>query len=258
MITTIAGSACGCEGYSGDGAQGTSARLDQPMGIAINCSGNIYIADNANYAVRILGAYNRAPFFANGTTQNINAYQSNPNTSLNSVLTVNDFDTLQTETWSIASTASNGTLAISYNTSSTGGSLIPSGLTYTPNAGYTGADSFTVQVSDGHTTAATTVYVTVSNAEGRMANTAGVNNTTASDISLQVFPNPSNGAFNIRTSGPGTFYLFSMEGKSIGEYVVTDNKAIVNIPVGLSTGIYIGRFVNTDGATTDVKLVYEQ
>lgn len=45
IINTIAGTP-GFSGYSGDGGQATSAQLGAPMGILINASGNIYIADN--------------------------------------------------------------------------------------------------------------------------------------------------------------------------------------------------------------------
>lgn len=256
IISTIAGSSCGCDGYMGDGHQAILARLDQPMGISINCSGNLFIADNANYAVRILGNYNRAPFFA-AATQNINAYQSAPITSLNSILAVTDFDTLQTETWTIKTNAANGTLSVAYTTTTTGSLLTPSGLTYTPAPGYTGLDSFTVQVSDGTATATETIYVTVTESAGRMANT-GVNNTATNNISLQVFPNPAKGNFSVKTSGAGTFYLLSMEGQTVGEYAVTDQQTAVNLPAGLPSGIYIGRFKDTDGNTTDVKLVIEQ
>ena len=256
MISTIGGSNCGCEGYSGDGHEAILGRLDQPMGISINCSGNLFIADNANYAVRVLGNYNRAPFFA-AATQNINVYQSAPTTSLNSFLSVTDYDTLQTESWTIAANASNGTLSVNYSTSTTGSILTPSGLIYTPAPGYTGLDSFTVRVSDGTSSATTTIYVTVSETGGRMANT-GVTNTTTNNISLQVFPNPSKGNFSVKTSGAGTFYLMSMAGQTVGEYTVTDQQTAVNMPSGLPSGIYIGRFKDVDGNTTDVKLVIEQ
>ncbi len=42
------------------------------------------------------------------------------------------------------------------------GTVTPTGLVYTPATGYTGADTFTIQVSDGNGgTATTTIYVTV-------------------------------------------------------------------------------------------------
>ena len=51
-ITTIAGN--GTPGYSGDNGPATSAQLDQPSGIAVDASGNIYIADALNDVIRLL------------------------------------------------------------------------------------------------------------------------------------------------------------------------------------------------------------
>jgi len=51
-IATIAGN--GSIGYSGDGGPATSASLDGPTGIALNSNGDVYIADSANDAVRLL------------------------------------------------------------------------------------------------------------------------------------------------------------------------------------------------------------
>jgi len=50
LISTIAGN--GTAGFSGDGGQATSAQLNHPTGIALDASGNIYIADYRNYRVR--------------------------------------------------------------------------------------------------------------------------------------------------------------------------------------------------------------
>jgi hypothetical protein len=49
-ITTVAGTSA--QGYSGDGGPGTLALLDRPSGVAVDASGNIYIADTINSAVR--------------------------------------------------------------------------------------------------------------------------------------------------------------------------------------------------------------
>ncbi len=51
IISTIAGQSAG--GYSGDGGPATAAELS-PWGIALNGSGNIYIADYGNSRIRIL------------------------------------------------------------------------------------------------------------------------------------------------------------------------------------------------------------
>jgi hypothetical protein len=50
VITTIAGN--GFLGYSGDGGPAPSAELNQPFGVAVDASGNVYIADSENYVVR--------------------------------------------------------------------------------------------------------------------------------------------------------------------------------------------------------------
>ncbi len=50
IITTVAGGAGA--GYAGDGGPATSAQLDRPDGVAVDSSGNIYIADTLNYVIR--------------------------------------------------------------------------------------------------------------------------------------------------------------------------------------------------------------
>jgi trimeric autotransporter adhesin len=52
IITTVAGN--GVQGYGGDNGPATSAELYQPPGIAIDSSGNLYIADSGNNRVRIV------------------------------------------------------------------------------------------------------------------------------------------------------------------------------------------------------------
>ncbi len=49
-ISTFAGNNTG--GYSGDGGAAIAAQLDLPTGVAVDKSGNVYIADSANNAIR--------------------------------------------------------------------------------------------------------------------------------------------------------------------------------------------------------------
>ncbi len=74
IITTVAGN--GCCGYSGDGQLATSAALTYPQGVAVDSSGNIYIADTGNNVVRkvstsgiittIAGRFGQVGFFGDG------------------------------------------------------------------------------------------------------------------------------------------------------------------------------------------------
>jgi sugar lactone lactonase YvrE len=51
-ITTVAGNHNSGAGFSGDPGSATDATLNQPCGLAIDASGNIYIADTVNYVIR--------------------------------------------------------------------------------------------------------------------------------------------------------------------------------------------------------------
>ena len=50
IITTVAGN--GTYGYSGDGGSATSAKLNYPTGVAVDASGNLFIADEENHRIR--------------------------------------------------------------------------------------------------------------------------------------------------------------------------------------------------------------
>jgi hypothetical protein len=54
IITTVAGN--GTPGYSGDGGPATSAELNYPHGVAVDASGNLFIADYDNNVIRKVGA----------------------------------------------------------------------------------------------------------------------------------------------------------------------------------------------------------
>ena len=50
IITTIAGN--GTQGYSGDSGQATAASIDSPTGLAVDTTGNLYLADTHNHRIR--------------------------------------------------------------------------------------------------------------------------------------------------------------------------------------------------------------
>jgi len=54
IISTVAGSGSGIGGYGGDGGPATDAYLFYPAGVAVDNSGSIYIADEANNRIRVV------------------------------------------------------------------------------------------------------------------------------------------------------------------------------------------------------------
>jgi uncharacterized protein (TIGR03437 family) len=66
-ITTVAGN--GTMGYSGDGAAATNAQLNAPSGVAVDSSGNLYIADTGNNVIRKVAPGGTITTFA-GNIQN--------------------------------------------------------------------------------------------------------------------------------------------------------------------------------------------
>lgn len=52
LISTIAGT--GTAGFSGDGDDATLAQLNQPNAVAVDGSGNVYIADESNHCIRMI------------------------------------------------------------------------------------------------------------------------------------------------------------------------------------------------------------
>ena len=54
VITTVAGN--GTAGYSGNGGQATAAELNDPCGIAVDASGDLFIADTGNNCIREVNA----------------------------------------------------------------------------------------------------------------------------------------------------------------------------------------------------------
>jgi DNA-binding beta-propeller fold protein YncE len=65
IITTIAGN--GFAGKRGNGGSATLAELDHPEGVAVDSSGDVYIADTGNNEVRVVAAGVISDFAGNGT-----------------------------------------------------------------------------------------------------------------------------------------------------------------------------------------------
>ncbi len=161
IISTIAGTGSG--GYSGDGGAATACTFYRPSGLAVY-SGNIYVTDMGNSAIRLIGSttVSHAPSFTGGISQTLNVCNGTTN-AINSLLAISDIDAAQTETWAVVSSPAHGSLTgFTRTATSTGSVVTPTGLSFVSTSGYSGADSFRISVSDGSATASTLVQVTVS------------------------------------------------------------------------------------------------
>ena len=160
IISTIAGT--GIAGYSGDGGSPLLARLNNMCMVVVDAAGTVYLGDMLNNRIRKIVYSNHPPLFTGGSSQTLTVCQNSGATPINSLLAVIDTDISQTETWNMYLAPVHGTAIANYVTTSTGTTLTPTGLSYTPTFGYTGTDSFKVSVTDGTASDSITIYVTIS------------------------------------------------------------------------------------------------
>ncbi len=159
IISSFAGN--NVAGYSGDGGAASAAKIYLPSGILFDSVGNLIFGDYGNNVIRKVNT-NHSPYFVNGTLQTINVCRNTSSYSINSFLSISDRDLSQTEIWAISSFPVHGSLGgFTYTGSSTGGTISPSGISYSPTTGYYGRDSFIVQVSDGFDVGITKIIVNV-------------------------------------------------------------------------------------------------
>ncbi len=146
VISTVAGT--GASGYTGDGGPATACTFVSPAAMSCDPFGNLYVSDWFNNAVRKIFVNNVVPYFANGTRQTVTVCMSTTANPINTQLTVADPNMGQSINWSVVAGPFNGTASVAYSTTSTGSSLLPTGLSYTPTPGFIGTDSVKVQVTD--------------------------------------------------------------------------------------------------------------
>lgn len=156
IITTIAGT--GTPGYNGEGIPAAGAQVFHPVGVYVDTNENVYFSDLMNARVRtiinILG-------FVYGDDEAIHVCANSTANAVNTVLSVRDVYVGLSDNWSLVLPPVHGTASVSYGTLSTGGVLTPTGCTYTPDAGYTGLDSFDVRVMNSLSSDVIRIYVSV-------------------------------------------------------------------------------------------------
>lgn len=157
IISTYAGN--GTPAFGGDGGVATAAMLKKPQGVATDGAGNLYISDVYNWRIRIVNPAS-TPTFDGGSPQSLAVCENSLANSINSLLTITDTASSLTETFSVTVAPTHGAIAAG-STVISGTSVSPIGWAYTPASGYSGIDSFRIQVDNNANTSVTLVIVTV-------------------------------------------------------------------------------------------------
>ena len=151
------GGGAGSTGGSGGGGGGSSyagPSASSPVFTQGDHSGNGIVTITPIVA-------SHSPIFTHGVSQTYVVCQNSSASSITSLLQISDYDIGNTETWSVISGPTNGTVGVGPSALSNGGNVTPLGFTYAPTPGYSGTDAFTVQVYDGTYTTTTTINVII-------------------------------------------------------------------------------------------------
>jgi hypothetical protein len=76
--------------------------------------------------------------------------------------------------------------------------------------------------------------------------------------SMQLYPNPTAGAFTVVVDEAGTFSIFSLDGREVSRYNIVAGVNQLSQSKELASGIYMCRYTSESGNTTMVRLVYER
>lgn len=75
---------------------------------------------------------------------------------------------------------------------------------------------------------------------------------------FNLYPNPATGVFTVETTTGGTFVVSTVDGREVMRQEVTGTSTRIEMPANAASGIYMCRFLGTDGSNQVVKLVYQQ
>jgi trimeric autotransporter adhesin len=250
VITTIAGTnndtTGGVPGYSGDGGPATNALVDEPEGIALDGSGDLYISDSGNNVIRMVntnGVITTVAGTNNGVMGGVSGYLGDGGRATNALLNYPEDVAVDTS----------GNLYIADNGNDAIRMVSTNGIIYTvagtnngsgsPDGGYSG-DGFsatTAQLQSPNGVAVDSegnLYITdTGNYVIRMVNTNGTIATVAG------IDNQSGGGYS-GDSGPATNALMAQP------------RSILVSPLGnmyfSDSGNDVVRMVNTNGIITTV------
>ncbi len=149
------------DGYTGNGLDALTLLLNVPCGLWVDGQENIIIADSYNNRIRKSIKVTNKPKFIYGKAQSVNVCHL-VTLQVDSLLSITDIDSPQTQTWTVLTPPVHGTLFGFPATATSIGMhsvAMPTTTSYIPATSYTGQDSFRIRVTDGVFSDTTTVYV---------------------------------------------------------------------------------------------------
>lgn len=75
--------------------------------------------------------------------------------------------------------------------------------------------------------------------------------------SISVYPNPTNGVFTFETPVKGSLTIYTLDGREVKSFEINAMKETIVMPRNMATGIYMCRFMGSDGRVVITKIVYE-
>jgi uncharacterized protein YjdB len=89
------------------------------------------------------------------------------------------------------------------------------------------------------------------------ASRPGVESASEGFTQFSVYPNPTSGTLKITASVKGVMTIFTIDGKSVEQYVINEEPTTISLPRDLAAGVYMCRFVGEDGSNEVVRIVYQ-
>ncbi|WP_369983893.1 Ig-like domain-containing protein [Thalassolituus sp.] len=164
-----------------------------------------------------VAAVNNAPVITEGESATVTMSEDGSPTAFALVLNATDSDNEGSElTWTVSSDATNGSAAVS-------GSGLSKQVSYVPEAGFSGSDSFTVEVSDGALSDSIVVNVTVEavnaapvieqgdstaitlDEDGTQTLSLSATDTDGDSLTWSITSSASNGGVSVDTNGLVTY-----------------------------------------------------
>jgi len=254
VISTFAGNHALGGGYSGDGGQATAAELFAPNGVALDATGNLYIAELNNDVIRKVTPAGVISTFAGNFTSGLGySGDGGPATAaeMNGPLNV-------------ALDAAGNVYASDYYNNlirmiNTSGIITTVAGNFLAGAGYSGDGGLaTAAELNGPTGVAVdasgNIYLGDFNnfVVRKVSSTLAVNE-IANKNEVSVYPNPANAELNITMkglTGKGNITMYNIVGEEVVNLQVKAGQEAIALPVAnMPNGMYILKVQTEDGST---------